>query len=317
MTQKKHDKVNPTVHDAIQAAMAEEDFPTLESAQEFINSFMVERNQSALDDFCGLSPDQMNGVLYSPFDSQSLVTIRANLPLHQCTGSRLTALLLKLIVSLGDKGVKLTATGNLPPALCRELAAEYDENFRFPDHYRVGSLRTEIDFFELHVARLVGQLAGLVRRYKGRLIVSQKCRKIISKDEGSSLFPALFHTYASQFNWGYWDGYPPLPFVQQAFLFTLYLLHLYGDQPRPTQFYTDKFLKAFPVVLWDMPEPRVHGMDQESTFHSLYTQRVLRNFAVFLGLAEFHFEKIDNPNLYKPYTISVTATPLLHELLEF
>jgi hypothetical protein len=38
-----------------------------------------------------------------------------------------------------------------------------------------------------------------------------------------------FRTYIEQFNWSYRDGCPELRFIQTAFLFTLYLLVLYGD----------------------------------------------------------------------------------------
>lgn len=57
----------------------------------------------------------------------------------------------------------------------------------------------------------------------------------------------MFRAYAEQFNWAYQDGYPPLPTVQYAGFFMLYLLSRYGDDWRPGTFYSDAFLTAFPI----------------------------------------------------------------------
>jgi hypothetical protein len=36
----------------------------------------------------------------------------------------------------------------------------------------------EEDFFDMHVARLVAELAGLIRKYKGRFILSRDWRSL-------------------------------------------------------------------------------------------------------------------------------------------
>ncbi|MDD3927800.1 MAG: hypothetical protein PHT33_14200 [bacterium] len=52
-------------------------------------------------------------------------------------------------------------------------------------------------------------------------------------------------TYAQKFNWDYLDWYPELFFMQQSFLYTLYLLHKFGGEWRANAFYEDALLKAF------------------------------------------------------------------------
>src|SRR4030067_3432079 len=49
-------------------------FASLEELQAFTDRFMRQRNQAPLDDFQGLSADQMHRFLHFPFDSPNLVT---------------------------------------------------------------------------------------------------------------------------------------------------------------------------------------------------------------------------------------------------
>ena len=75
----------------------------------------------------------------------------------------------------------------------------------------------------------VAELSGMVRKHKGRFILSRDCRKLLAGNGLAAVYPILFRTYVEQFNWSYRDLYPELRFIQSAFLFTLYLLMRYGD----------------------------------------------------------------------------------------
>ena len=96
-------------------------------------------------------------------------------------------------------------------------------------------------------------LAGLIRKYKGRFILSRDCRRLLAGDGMTTIYPKLLKAYVEQFNWAYRDGHTELRFIQQAFLFTLYLLIRYGDTWRAQAFYEDAFLRAFPIALDDVP----------------------------------------------------------------
>ena len=109
---------------------------------------------------------------------------------------------------------------------------------------RFGGINREDDFPDLHGTRLVAELAGMVRKYKGRFILRRDCRKSLDANGLATIYPRLFRTYIEQFNWGYWDGYAELRFIQSAFSFTLYLLTQYGDTWRPHDFYESSFLRA-------------------------------------------------------------------------
>lgn len=59
---------------------ADREFDSLEDFNAFADQFMQRRNQAPMDDFCGLSPDQMSELLYAPLDSPHLVRFPDVLP---------------------------------------------------------------------------------------------------------------------------------------------------------------------------------------------------------------------------------------------
>lgn len=156
----------------------------------------------------------------------------------------------------------------------------------------------------------MAELAGLVCKYKGRFILSRDCRRLLAENGLAAVYPRLFRTYGEQFNWAYRDGYPELRFIQSAFLFTLYLLTRYGDTWRPQVFYEDGFLRAFPIVLDEVP---ARPVSPDETVRSYYTWRTLVHFAGFWGLATV--EPSSDEFLCREYRVK--ALPLLDEAVRF
>ncbi|RKZ92097.1 MAG: hypothetical protein DRQ40_09130 [Gammaproteobacteria bacterium] len=294
----------------LQQAMDGHEFNSLEEAQAFTDNFMGQRNQKPSDDFHGLSPEQMHHVLNFPFTSPHLVDFPEKL--ESLPDAPILSLLTLLVEAIGEKGLKPTAKGNLPRNFCREAALAYWDEETYKRYTRFGNVNKEEDFFELHVTRVVVELAGLIRKYKGRFILSRECRRLLSNDGLQSIYPRLLKVYAEQFNWGYRDGYAEAPFIQHAFLFSLYLINRYGDDWRPAAFYEDNFLQAFPAVLDEVE----HYPDcpPDWAFRSCYTLRTLVNFADFMGLAKV--ERVDGKKLYE-YNYRVKKLPLLNLALHW
>lgn len=207
----------PPVTEALHEALSQRSFPTLESAQTWAEAFFTEHNRRAQDDFHGLSPEQMNPMLYAPFDSPAVARFQKHVPLSACDDAPLCWLFLRLYEAIGDKGIKPTAKGNLPRAQCRDLADAYRARFGQNDDSWHGPVNTETDFIELHAVHVLAGLAGLCRKYRGRIIISQKCRNLMKKNEGGALYPVLLECHIREFNWAYLDGYPAMPFVQHRF----------------------------------------------------------------------------------------------------
>lgn len=153
--------------------------------------------------------------------------------------------------------------------------------------------------------------SGLVRKSKGTFLLRPHGRKAVATSGVAALYPRLLLTYVRDFNWAYWDGYPALPFLQQSFLFTVYLLAIHGDQWRPTSFYEDAFLRAFPRLPEEVA-PVSYGTP-ESLIRGCYSWRVLERFARFMGLVEIRRES----NRLLDHHFQVRSTSLLKEAIRF
>jgi hypothetical protein len=99
-------------------------FSSLEEAQAELDKLMQAKNNELLDEFHGLSPAQIYRFLYFPFDSPDLV--RFSNILNPPMDAPVVRLFSLLIDAIGEKGLKTTATGNLPREFCRESARAFE-----------------------------------------------------------------------------------------------------------------------------------------------------------------------------------------------
>jgi hypothetical protein len=289
------------IADKIAEAAAEQPFESLEEINAFTAQLTNERNQWALTEFCGLSPEQMTQVLYKPFDSPT--AIRFSTDFTPPYNVRIMLIFRGLVEAIGEGGLKPTAKGNLPLKLCKMLAQELPEDDEDRSLLRYRSIRSEVDFEELHCTRLVAELAGLVRKYRGKFVLTRKCRDMLAKQNNGCLYFELFKAYTTKFNWAYRDGYPEAEIVQNSFLYTLFLLTSFGDTERSQQFYEGKFVTAFPMALDLFPETSYSSTDEQA--RRVYFLRALDRFASFFGLAEL---KLESEELYRSkYVVRQTA----------
>jgi hypothetical protein len=298
------------VSDEIRGLMAEQEFNTLEQAQAFTQNFMLRKNQQPQDDFQGLSPDQVHRMLNFPFDTPDLfdfpetLTIEPKVPI--------LALVRSITDAIDDKGLKATAKGNLPQKLCREAASRYLSELPEDDIQHLFSVNKEEDCADLHVTRLILELAGLLRKTKGRFYLTRKYHQLVTQSGLTRLYPVIFKTCCTQFNWGYRDRYQEIPFIQQSFLFTLYLLSCHGENWKPFSFYEDRFLQAFPMVCDEVePETFITAEDQ---IRNCYSTRTLERFLHFMGLA-----RVERIASKKPFSreYRIRKTPLMDEVVRF
>jgi len=293
----------------LRKALEGRQFNSLEEAQTVLDQITQQKNHRQLEEFHGLSPEQIHQMLNFPFASQGLV--RFPQVLDDIPAAPMPTLFKLLTDAIGEQGLKPTAKGNLPRNFCREAALAYWGEQRYQEKTRFGGINREEDFDDLHVTRLVAELAGLICKYKGRFILSRDCRRMLAENGLRAVYPRLFRAYAEKFNWAYRDGYPELRLMQSAFPFTLYLLIHYGDVSRSQEFYEDIFLRAFPMLLDKVPPSQVFSADE--TVRNCYTWRVLVHFTEFLGLATV--EPVSDEFLCSKYR--VRALPLLDQIVQF
>jgi hypothetical protein len=255
---------------------------SLDEIRELVQETAQQFNQTPRDDFQGLSPDQMHQFIYSPFDSPQVVDFPEEL--SQNPEAPVLVLFMLLAEAISEKGLKPTAKGNLPRNVCREVALRYLGEDGYKDLTFCGDIYTELDFPELNVVRIVCEQAGLIRKYRSRFILGRECREFLSQSRFDRIYTRLFRTYLDKFEWEYRDPYLKCPMIQDASLFSLYLLVRFGDKTRLRSFYEDCFLKAFPWVLEEI-EPSTYP-SPEIRLRTSYTERTLVDCFGFFGLVE-------------------------------
>ena len=301
--------VSGTVNDELGKFLSDNEFNSIEDMQAAAGALVEKQNQKPQDDFLGLSSEQAYRMLYFAFDTPELFQFHDKLSIEP--DAPILMLMKGIISSIDDKGLKATTKGNLPQKLCREIWRENSKLYGDDPFYAYHKVNKEDDFFELHVTRLLLELAGFIRKTKGRFYLTKKYQKIASEAGLRSLYPIIFKTYCGKFNWGYWDGYNDVPFIQQSFLFTLYLLKMHGDKMTFTSVYEDDFLRAYPMVVDEFEETSYST--PEKYFRNCYYSRAHRRFLIFLGLAEQEVIKVDE--LYDKYKIQ--KTPLFDAVINF
>lgn len=294
------------IAEEIRKEFADRPAGSLAEAQAVANRVMERRNRTPLAEFSGLSPEQMHWFLDFPFSSPGIASFVEDL---NCQPEAPAIKLFSILAdAIGTDGLKATAKGNLPRQFCQEAARAYWKIY--PDKALSGGINMEPDFFDLHTVRIVAGMAGLIRKYKDRFILTKKCRLAMESGIGS-VYLELFRTYTQTFNWAYHDRYPDLAIVQRSFLYTLYLLHKHGSEFRPPEFYKEKFIQAFPMALEEVPD-RPYATS-EKTIGRCYAFRSLECFAEFFGLSEV--KVLSREFLMRKYEIK--KSPLLDALVTF
>jgi len=295
------------IHD-LRKQMRQKQFSSLTEAQDFADDYIEDYNSMLQDDFQGLSPKQIGRLINEPFTVPNLVSFSAA---PESAAAPIMRLFNLLVDAIGDKGMKPTVKGNLPRNFCREAAFQFYGEEEYRRQREIFSINTERDFIEMHVTRITAELAGFVRKYGGRLILSRSYLNLREKDGPNGAYPRLLEAYTRKFNWGYQDGYSGLQIVQDSFLFTLFLLSRYGGDWKTNPFYEDLFLRAFPAVVKEVAASP--WRTAEEMIRSCYSLRCLERFAGFMGLIDIRWES--EKRLGQQFELK--KLPLLDEAVRF
>ncbi|MDF1527381.1 MAG: SEC-C metal-binding domain-containing protein [bacterium] len=304
------DSRQESLRDEIRQFVEGKSFEPVEEFQAETDRFMDVRNVESIEDFDGLSADQMTWLLYYPFDANSPLTINADAAVPE--DIPFLRLFTPIIRELARKPLKATATGNLPLKLVKAVANEWSADL--PEIYRRHYLRirSEKDFMDFHTVRLTALMGGFIKKRHQCFSLTKRGESILADGFGGEVFRGLFETYAQKFNWGFRDRYPDLQIVQLASFYALYLLKKYGGEERPMAFYGDKFLLAFPMAIHDVDEKAYST--REETVMQCFALRAMDRFAHFFGFMEYAEKDYD---LFNRFERNVRKTPFLDDWISF
>ncbi|MHB1343185.1 MAG: plasmid pRiA4b ORF-3 family protein [Thermoleophilia bacterium] len=129
---------------------------------------------------------------------------------------------------LGAAGVPATAKGNLS----RAFVLTMNERMRFTEHESEWRAYTNVnkedDVWPLHLLRVVLTVGGLVRKHRGRFVVTKKGAELAADERAGALQAHLFRTFFGAFNLSYLDRFDDSTF-QSTVAYALHMLRQIGD----------------------------------------------------------------------------------------
>ncbi len=277
----------------------------LEDIQEHIDKVMNEQNNRSIPEFEGYSPFEMHHVLHFTFGADSPIQLQK---LSDSDYQKIPILnqikyLTELIAKDGE--IKLTNKGFLPTKIVADL---YQQGF-IKDYLiekGISKLYKETDSISVNLTRILIELVGLVKKRKGKLSLTKKGEKLIS--ENQTLLKTIIETFASRFNWAYFDAYGENDIGQLGYGFSLMLLSKYGQEKRLDSYYAKRYFEAYPQIL-DPIEPGYGSLESYST--NCYSIRMFDRFLDYFGLIKIDKEK-DGYDKIK----YITKTELFDRLIE-
>ncbi len=204
-----------------------------------------------------------------------------------------------------EQPMKMTAKGNLPRKLCRELVARdicEAMGFWFAEH----NIMKEADCLYINMINNYTQISEITKKEHNRLSLTRWGEKLLAESD-PDFYDAIFRTYARIFDWSFTDGRPHSPIIQASFPFSIFLLQRYGAEERRPEFYIKKIVRAFPDALRDFYKDS--HFTPADYFRSCYRTRVIERFLRRFGMIEIEGWDKNNRGWTSDYLLK--KTPLI------
>lgn len=211
----------------------------LDSLNEFLMQESDRHNSMPDPGMGGLSPEQVHNLLYSPWGEPGcLIQFNHELDLALLNTSpffRQARMLLQAVVEAG--GVKATATGKcLNRRFVEGLVPRMFDGKTKKRVWDLSKKLDELDVWDLHIARVVCELAKLIRLQKTTFAVPKSKQGILADQAVGPLFKLLFLTYYRKFSLGYLIAYGPhVERVQSCMGYSLYRMGVVASDWVPVE----------------------------------------------------------------------------------
>lgn len=215
-----------------------EDAPAFHSLEE-LNRHLVEishvRNTTADPEMGGLSPAQVAHLLYTEWGQPgAAMQFNDDLPLATLESSLFFRRIRSFLLAVHEAGgIKMTAGKNLPRRFVSEMVGLLLDEKERELIWRYHEVLNEEDVQALHILRVVAQAAGLLRRNKGKFVVSKRAARLLKPDCAGVLCRDLFIAFFRRFNLAYLSRYgPEARALQSGVPYSLYRLGIIAAEWR-------------------------------------------------------------------------------------
>jgi hypothetical protein len=283
-------------------------------SMEELNNLMAEyqrkMNSEPLDDFDGLSPEEMTVLLHAPFTPGAILQFGKGMEDHldKVPIFKLSELLLAEIRNAGT--LKLTPKGNLPVRICELLYHQDLIKWKYQVYVKKVT-EDEIPYLWPLKQHLLNQ--GIVKKRNNALSLTKLGEKFMG-DTKTIRFTSLLNYFTSSFHWGNFHGLQDDGKCGNlGWAYSLVLLSKYGGKPEKSEFYSFKLIRAFEQELWNAHQNLLELKAIEDHHHA-YEARFFECFANWFGLVNIERERSLNMSFIDQLTI--TKSPLFDRLYE-
>jgi hypothetical protein len=294
----------------IEKLLAENPGASLDTLNQKMQKIAEKQNDTGLERFDGLSPNQMDYLFNNPKDSAWLVLKPGSGKAgEKCPVIKEIRYFLEKVKMAGF--IKLTQAGYLTPAFVAEMN---DIDFSAKTQMEIltekylPKIPKENDVRHVRLVRKLCELAGFIAVKDRKMQITEKAENCLQENK---LFPVIFNAYCKDFIWTSL-GNPHTPFFNSDighdyYAYIFYLLSKYGDKKRPASFYMDKYYSVF--FKTSKKEKSDNGEENEMIFKIMHANMFFDDF-----LHVFGFTDIEYDDFWEVDTVKLTA--LFHECIE-
>ncbi|MHA4894372.1 hypothetical protein ACXZ1K_06435 [Pedobacter sp. PWIIR3] len=293
------------------------EYPQAQSGKlsmEELNALMTEYqrkiNSSPLADFDGLSPEDMEALLHSPFAPGSVLQFSKEMDYYvdQVPIFKLSELLINEIRNAGI--LKLTTKSNLPVRVCEMLYNQELIKWEYME-FNKKIREDEVPYLWPLKQYLLGE--GIVKKRNNAMSLTKHGEKLMEGPKAVR-FVTLLTYFTDRFYWGNFYGLEDGgKYGNLGWAYSLVLLSKYGSRSNTAVFYSFKLIRAFEKGLWNAHQKDMTTKACDS-HHSAYTVRFFECFANWFGLI-----KIERTRDYKiplSHQVKITKSSLFDHLFE-
>jgi hypothetical protein len=144
-----------------------------------LRNYKMLLNNRPIEDFENYSPNEMTYILYDTFHENSVISFQKD-PSKEILNQIPFLSQVKYLLSLIDKQeeLKLTNKGFLPTKIVADI---YEKGFLKDESIESGisKLYKETDSDIIHLTRIISEIAGLLRKNKGKLTLTKKAKRLL------------------------------------------------------------------------------------------------------------------------------------------
>lgn len=262
-----------------------------------LNAHLAEKarlyNTASQRRLSGLSPEQAGRLFADDWEGDGPLQLNAKIPLAELRRARFLVNARVVLSTLEERGpVKATASTKRFPrsfvATAMDRMERGDRLYELARTYK--DVMNEMDYFPLHLQRIILRMAGLIKLHGGKFSLTQLGRSHLKEERAGELYALLFRTYFRRFNLAYLDAYEQNAALQQTIAMTFYRLRRAGRSWKTPAALAEEMLME-------------EALDQPLDFrgkneaYGQFESRVLRPLEEF-GLVEKRDE--EGPNEFLP-----------------